>query len=410
MTAFAQSELLTTPTETTDDRISRGNRRGLIALAIGAFGIGLTEFVIMGLLLDVSASLDVTVADAGLLISGYALGVVVGGPLLTLATVRLPRRAVLLMLMAIFTLGNIACALAPGYGFLMLARVITGFAHGTFFGVGAIVAQQLVPPDKKASAIALMFTGLTLANVLGVPFGTWIGQIWDWRATFVMISVIGVLATLAIAVAVPRSVANASPDIEEQTGRGGLAAMARKGLLLALAMTVLGYAGVFLLFTYIAPVLTKMSGFSQASVSPLLLLFGVGLVLGNLAGGWLADRNLRLAALGTLLALSATLLLSYWAFASPVGAGVFILVFGAAAFSTVAPLQTWTIRQAGAADPALASTFNISAFNLGNAIGAWMGGCVLGAEWGLSSLFLVAAIPPVLAACIAFFVVKGDAT
>lgn len=408
MTAIAQSEPLISTTTTTDGKISPTNRRGLVALAIGAFGIGLTEFVIMGLLLDVSSKLDVTVASAGLLISGYALGVVVGGPLLTLATARLPRRAVLLMLMTIFTLGNVACALAPGYGFLMLARIVTGFAHGTFFGVGAIVAQQLVPADKKASAIALMFTGLTLANVLGVPFGTWIGQIWGWRATFVMVSVIGVIAIIAIAMAVPRLTTNASPDTGGQTGLASLATMARKGPLLALAMTVLGYAGVFLLFTYIAPVLTKMSGFSQDSVSLLLLLFGFGLVLGNLAGGWLADRSLRRAALGTLLALSATLILSHWVFTNPIGAGVFILVFGATAFSTVAPLQAWTIQQAEGADPALASTFNISAFNLGNAIGAWMGGRVLDAEWGLPSLFLVAAIPPALAACIAFFVVKGE--
>jgi len=404
MTLHSQSALAASAAPTVDVPDAALQRRGLLALAIGAFGIGLTEFVIMGLLLEVSQSVDVTVASAGLLVSGYALGVVFGGPLLTLLTTALPRRSVLLLLMMVFTLGNLACALAPGYGLLMAARVVTGFAHGTFFGVGAIVAQQLVPPERKGSAIALMFTGLTLANVLGVPFGTWIGQAWGWRATFVAICAIGIVAIAAIAMAVPRLPVEGSG---KRFGRE-LAAMLGKGPLLGFAMTVLGYAGVFLLFTYIAPVLTQMSGFSPASVSPLLLLFGFGLVAGNLVGGRLADRDLRLAVLGTLLTLAITLIVSHWGFASTFGAGLLIALFGAVAFSTVAPLQSWTIRQAQGADEALASTFNISAFNLGNAIGAWIGGGVLSAGWGLPSLFLVAAIPPALAAGIAFFVVKPD--
>tara|TARA_A100001391_G_scaffold66729_1_gene42404 strand:- start:5818 stop:7038 length:1221 start_codon:yes stop_codon:yes gene_type:complete len=387
-------------------RSAASNRRGLIALAAGSFGIGLTEFVIMGLLPQVARSLEVGIASAGLLVAGYALGVVFGGPVLTLLTARASRKAVLLMLMAIFTIGNLACALAPTYAALMLARVMTGFAHGTFFGVGAIVAQQLVPPDRKGSAIALMFTGLTLANVLGVPFGTWIGQAWGWRATFLVICALGILALAAIALWVPRLPVQRAP----RKARTELAAMLSKGPLLGFAMTVLGFAGVFLLFTYIAPVLTRMSGFADSAVAPLLLLFGVGLVGGNLGGGWLADRNLRRAVLGTLMALAATLILSRWAFEGMVGAGLAIAIFGAVAFGTVAPLQAWTIRQARGADNALASTFNISAFNLGNAIGAWIGGLVLSAGWDLPALFFVAAVPPGLAAAIAYLTIEPETT
>ena len=380
------------------------SRRGLIALAAGSFGIGLTEFVVMGLLPQVARSLDVGIASAGLLVAGYALGVVFGGPLLTLLTAKASRKMVLLMLMGVFTIGNLACALSPTYAALMMARIVTGFAHGTFFGVGAIMAQQLVPPDRKGSAIALMFTGLTLANVLGVPFGTWIGQAWGWRATFLVICALGILAFAAISLWVPRLPAERAP----RKARTELAAMLGKGPLLGFAMTVLGFAGVFLLFTYIAPVLTRMSGFADSAVAPLLLLFGVGLVGGNLAGGWLADRNLRRAVLGTLLALAATLIVSRWAFGSMPGAALAIAMFGAVAFGTVAPLQAWTIRQARGADEALASTFNISAFNLGNAIGAWIGGLVLSAGWGLPALFFVAAVPPGLAAAIAFLTIEPE--
>ncbi|WP_010408602.1 MFS transporter [Citromicrobium sp. JLT1363] len=396
------------PSNATTDhaRSTPSNRRGLIALAAGSFGIGLTEFVIMGLLPQVARSLDVGIASAGLLVAGYALGVVFGGPVLTLLTARASRKMVLLMLMGVFTIGNLACALAPTYTTLMLARIVTGFAHGTFFGVGAIVAQQLVPPERKGSAIALMFTGLTLANVLGVPFGTWIGHAWGWRATFLVICALGLLALAAIALWVPRLRVERAP----RKARTELAAMLGKGPLLGFAMTVLGFAGVFLLFTYIAPVLTRMSGFADSAVAPLLLLFGIGLVGGNLAGGWLADRNLRKAVLGTLLALAATLIVSRWAFCSMPGVALAIAMFGAVAFGTVAPLQAWTIRQARGADEALASTFNISAFNLGNAIGAWIGGLVLSAGWGLPALFFVAAVPPGLAAAIAFLTIEPETT
>lgn len=280
----------------------------LYALTAGAFGIGVTEFVIMGLLLDVSSELGVSIASAGLLISGYALGVVVGAPLLTVATARWPRKTVLMALMAIFIVGNAACALAPTYSLLMAARVLTALAHGTFFGVGAVVATNLVPESKRASAIAIMFTGLTVANILGVPFGTWLGQQFGWRATFWAVTVVGIAALAVIAALVPAD--RGKPEASDW--RADLRAISRKPVLLGLATTVLGYAGVFAVFTYIAPILTEVSGFAEASVAPILLVFGGGLVLGNLLGGKLADRNLNTTVLGTLVTLGVVLAASCW--------------------------------------------------------------------------------------------------
>ena len=261
----------------------------LYALTAGAFGIGVTEFVIMGLLLEVSSDLDVSISAAGLLISGYALGVVVGAPLLTALTTRWPRKVVLIGLMVIFVVGNAACALAPSYGFLMAARVLTAMTHGTFFGVGAVVATELVAPDRKASAIAIMFTGLTLATVLGVPFGTWLGQQFGWRSAFWAVTVVGLLALAVITLFVPRD--KAKPEASDW--RTDLRAIARRPVVLGLLTTVLGYAGVFGVFTYIAPILTTVTGFAESAVSPILLIFGSGLVVGNLIGGRLADFRSR---------------------------------------------------------------------------------------------------------------------
>lgn len=307
----------------------------IYALMAGAFGIGVTEFVIMGLLLEIGADLGVSVQAAGLLISGYALGVVVGAPLLTAATSSWPRKAVLLGLMTIFTLGNAACALAPDYGFLMAARVLTSFAHGTFFGVGSVVATDLVTPDRRASAIAAMFTGLTVANILGVPFGTWLGQALDWRATFWAVTGIGVVALLVLQLYVPTD----RHRREAADWRSDLKAMARRPILLGLLTTVLGYAGVFAVFTYIAPLLTRVTGFDEAAVSPILLVFGAGLVAGNLLGGRLADRHLQPTLLGSLIALTAVLGLMTWALHQEVLAVIFVGLLGASAFATVPALQ-----------------------------------------------------------------------
>ncbi|MGO4523297.1 MFS transporter [Microvirga sp. 2MCAF35] len=363
----------------------------LYALTAGAFGIGVTEFVIMGLLLQVSADLGVSISAAGLLISGYALGVVVGAPLLTTLAGRWSRKTVLLALMVVFTLGNLACAVAPDYATLMAARVLTAFAHGTFFGVGAVVATSLVPADKKASAIAIMFTGLTVANILGVPFGTWLGQAYGWRATFWAVTFVGLAALAVIALFVPK---DRQEKAEGGSLRDELKVLSRRPVLLGLLTTVLGYAGVFAVFTYIAPILTGITGFSEAAVSPILLVFGGGLVLGNLLGGRLADRRLMATLLGSLGVLAVVLAAMTLGIHHKVTAIVFVGLLGAAAFATVPPLQMWVLEKADGAGQSLASSLNIAAFNLGNALGAWLGGFVIDHGLGLGSVPWVAALLP----------------
>jgi DHA1 family inner membrane transport protein len=369
----------------------------LYALTAGAFGIGVTEFVIMGLLLDVSADLGVSIATAGLLISGYALGVVIGAPVLTVLTGRWPRKAVLIGLMAIFTLGNLACALAPSYGFLMAARVLTALAHGTFFGVGSVVATGLVAHDRKASAIAVMFTGLTVANILGVPLGTWIGQQLGWRATFWAVTLVGMVALSVIGALVPKD----TRPSEDADWRADMRTILRAQVLLGLLTTVLGYAGVFAVFTYIAPLLTRISGFSASAVSLVLLVFGGGLVIGNLVGGRMADRNLLTTVLGTLALLAIVLALMMPGLHTRASAIALTGLLGAAGFATVAPLQMWVLSKAEGAGQSLASSFNIAAFNLGNAIGAWAGGAVIDHGPGLSYVPLAAAAFPVAAILVA---------
>ncbi len=276
----------------------------LWALAISAFAIGTTEFVIMGLLPEVAANLGTTLSSAGLLVTGYALGVFVGAPLVTATTGKLPRKTLLVSLMVLFVIGNIGCAIAPDYTTLMISRIVASFSHGAFFGVGSVVATGLVPKEKQASAIALMFTGLTVANVLGVPFGTWLGQMYGWRSTFWAVSAIGVVALLATAYLVPRS-----DDRQDADFRSELRVLGRPQVLLGLLMTVLGFGGVFAAFTYIAPILTDITGFQPGAVSPILLLFGVGLVGGNLLGGKFADKYLMPTLVISLVLLAGVLVL-----------------------------------------------------------------------------------------------------
>jgi DHA1 family inner membrane transport protein len=349
----------------------------VLALTAGAFGIGTTEFIIMGLLLQVAADMHVSVPVAGLLISGYALGVFVGAPVLTLATRRLPRKTVLLALMAIFTLGNAACALAPN-----------SLAHGTFFGVGSVVATGLVAEDKRASAIATMFIGLTVATLLGVPFGAWFGLMLGWRAAFWAVTVIGVIAFAVVAALVPGHVGNGDKPISLAEE---IAVLGRGQVLLGLAMTVFGFAGLFVVFTYVQPILTRFTGFSEAAVSPILLVFGVGLAIGNVAGGKLADRGLARALIGTLAALAIVLLGLSAVLSVKIPTIALILLLGIAAFATVAPLQLRVLEAAGPSGRTLASSLNIAAFNLGNALGAWAGGVTIDRGLGLSTLPLVAA-------------------
>jgi DHA1 family inner membrane transport protein len=375
----------------------------LYALAAGAFGIGTTEFVIMGLLLQVAGDLHVGIAAAGLLISGYALGVFVGAPLLTAATGRLPRKTVLLGLMVIFTLGNLACALAPSYGVLMAARVLTSLAHGTFFGVGSVVATGLVAADRRASAISLMFTGLTLATLLGVPAGTWLGHLAGWRATFWAVAAIGVVALVVIAALVPAERQRQQPA----PLRAELQAIAQPTVLLGLATTVLGFGGVFTVFTFVQPLLTRVSGFADSAVSPLLLVLGVGLIVGNLLGGRLADRRLATALVGSLLALAVVLALTGVALHTKLPAMLAMALFGIAAFATVAPLQLWVLHKAAGA-PNLASSLNIGAFNLGNALGAWLGGVVIDHGPGLAAVPYAGALLTLAGAAVALAGLRAD--
>ncbi|WP_447938868.1 MFS transporter [Pseudoxanthomonas mexicana] len=376
---------------------------GLYALTAGAFGIGTTEFVIMGLLMQVAADLQVSIAAAGLLISGYALGVFVGAPLLTAATHRMPRKAVLVALMIVFTLGNLACALAPNYELLMAARVITSLAHGTFFGVGAVVATGLVSEDRKASAISIMFTGLTVATLLGVPAGAWLGLEYGWRATFWTVTAIGVFATLIIATLVPADRSASAP----LSFRDELRVVGRPHVLLGLLMTVLGFGGMFTVYTYIQPLLTQVTGFADAAVSPVLLVFGVGMIIGNLLGGRFADRRLATALLGTLAALALVMGVMSFALHSRWAMILFIGLLGAAAFATVSPLQLWVLRKARDAQ-SLASSLNIGAFNLGNALGAWLGGVVISNGLGLSALPWVGALVPASAFMVALWSLALD--
>lgn len=377
----------------------------LYALTAGSFGIGCAEFVIMGLLLQVAADLQISIAAAGLLVSGYALGVFAGAPLLTLATRRMPRKAVLLALMVIYTVGNAACALAPDYASLMAARVLTSLTHGTFFGVGAVVATGLVPAERRASAISIMFAGLTLATLLGMPAGAWLGLQLGWRATFWAMVAIGLVSLAVIALWVPRSRGDsATVPLREE-----LATMARPQVLIGLAMTMLGFAGVFTVITYIQPLLTRLTGMSETAVSPVLLVFGGGMVVGNLLGGRWADRRPAPALLGSLLALALVLATMSLALRSPVAMVAFVGLLGIAAFATVSPLQLRVLRFAEGAGQNLASSFNIAAFNLGNAAGAWLGGTVIERGPGLPSVTWVAAVVTLAGLAMAIWSVRLEA-
>lgn len=371
----------------------------LLALAISAFGIGTTEFVIMGLLPEVAADFGVSIPSAGLLISGYALGVVVGAPVLTALASRVPRKTVLVALMGLFIAGNVLSALAPSYGLLMTGRVVAALSHGAFFGVGSVVAASLVAPARQASAIALMFTGLTVANVLGVPAGTALGQAFGWRSTFWVVSVLGVVGAIGILALVPHQ--EPSPDAGL---RGELAVFRRPQVWLALAMTALGFAGVFASFTYIAPMMTEVAGFSGGAVTWLLVLFGAGLFAGNLLGGKAADRRLMPSLYVILAALALVLVAFVFTAHAKVPAAITIALFGAAGFATVPPLQARVMAKAEGA-PALASAANIAAFNLGNAGGAWLGGQAIEAGLGYTAPNWIGAV--LAAAGLAVALVSG---
>ncbi|MFB7501482.1 MFS transporter [Streptomyces sp. NPDC056161] len=369
----------------------------LLALAVGAFGIGTTEFVIMGLLPEIAADYGVSIPTAGLLVTGYALGVVIGAPLLTVLGTKVSRKRMLMLLMALFVLGNVVSALAPNFGLMLTGRVIASLAHGSFFGIGSVVAADLVALDKKAGAIATMFTGLTIANIVGVPLGTYIGQATGWRTTFVVVAALGVVGLLGVAKLVPTT-----PRPEGAHLRRELTAFRNPQVLLAMAMTVLGFGGVFAAITYIAPMMTRVAGYSDGAVTWLLVLFGVGMFLGNLLGGRYADRALMPMLYVTLGGLAVVLALFTFTAHSKILAAITVLLVGALGFATVPPLQKRVLDQAHGA-PTLASAVNIGAFNLGNALSAWLGGIVIAAGFGYTSPNWVGAVLAAAAFVLAFW-------
>lgn len=357
----------------------------ILALAVASFGIGTTEFVIMGLLPEVAQSFGVTIPQAGYLVSGYAMGVVVGAPIVAIATAGLPRKTALLALMAVFLAGNLGCALAPSYALLMTARVLTAFAHGAFFGIGAVVARDLVPRERRTQAVSLMFAGLTLANVLGVPLGTALGQVAGWRSTFWAVVAIGLAAGLAIQLCVPTGLPGT---------RGRLAsefrALGRWPVLRPMLISTLSSVSFFTVFTYITPFLTGVSGFSPRGVTGVLFSAGLGLTIGNLAGGHLADRSPMATIIGSFLGIVAALLVLAAVAHDPVLTVPVMVLWSGLVFGLVSPLQIWVVEAATDA-PNLASTLNQGAFNLGNAVGAWIGGTALTLGASYRELPLIAA-------------------
>ncbi|EFH11949.1 MFS transporter, partial [Teichococcus cervicalis] len=368
----------------------------IFALTVAAYAIGTTEFVIVGLLPTVAADLDITLPLAGLIVSVYALGVTFGAPVLTALTGRLGRKALLLGLMALFVAGNSAAALAPDYATLLAARVLSAFAHGVFFSVGATIAADLVPEDRRASAIAMMFMGLTVAIVTGVPLGTWIGQNFGWRATFWAVAGLGLVAFLAILLLLPARLRQAPPArLAEQ-----LRVLGSARLLLVFGMTALGYGGTFVTFTYLSPLLQQVSGFGEGSVSLILVFYGLAIAAGNLAGGRLADRN-PVRALSWLFALQAAVLALLTLTApSPALALATLAALGFLSFANVPGLQLYVVQLARRHRPEavdVASALNIAAFNLGIALGAWTGGQVVASPLGLGATPFVGAMLVALA-------------
>ncbi|MBX5170228.1 MFS transporter [Rhizobium sp. NZLR1b] len=358
----------------------------LLVLALSSFAIGTTEFVIMGLLPEVAADLSVSIPQAGWLVTGYALAVAIGAPVMAVSTAKLKRRTALIALMAFFIAGNLLCALASDYWVLMIARVVTALCHGAFFGIGSVVAAGLVAEDRKARAVALMFTGLTLANVLGVPLGTAIGQAYGWRATFGVVTVIGVVTILGLIAILPRDKQQENGSILRE-----IAALRNGRLWLALSTTVFFAASMFALFTYIAPLLRDVTGVSPEGVTWTLFLIGLGLTIGNLVGGKLADWRLGATLAGVFAAIALTSIVFSYTSRFFIPAEITLFLWALASFAAVPALQVGVVSF-GKDAPNLVSTINIGAFNTGNALGAWVGGLVIDAGFDLTRVPLAAAL------------------
>lgn len=363
----------------------------IYALMLSTFAFGMAEFIIIGLLPNVAHDLNVSISSAGFLVTGYALGIVIGAPLLTVVTGKLSPKSVLLLLLALFTLGNVLAAIAPNYLTLLLARIIAAFANGAFFGIGTVVATEMVASDKRASAFATMFTGLTLANIIGVPLGTFLGQQAGWHSPFWVIVALSLLAFMSITFLIPRT---------QHTSTSGLGQefriLGRKQVLLALLMTTFGFGGVFTIFTYITPFLERITGFSPTAVSLILVLFGVASTLGNIIGGKAADWKLMRSLLVSLVLLALIEALFTITGHNMITAVVTIFLFGIAAFAIIPMLQVRIVDKAKGAT-ALAAAFNAAAFNLGNAGGAFLGGIIAASpQLGLNAITWVGAIVTVV--------------
>ncbi|MDN3440181.1 MFS transporter [Psychrobacter sp. APC 3279] len=349
----------------------------LWALTLSAFAIGTTEFVIVGLVPTIAADLGVSLPSAGLLVSLYAVGVAIGAPILTALTGRWNRKIVLMSLMGLFVMGNLLAWQAPSYETLILARILTGLAHGVFFSIGSMIATSLVSKEKEASAIAIMFTGLTVALVTGVPLGTWIGQHFGWRATFLVVSVLGLIALIGSAILVPKNLKKSIPA----TFKEQLQVIVKPQLLLVYLMTILGYGGTFTAFTYLAPILEQQTKFAPSAIGLIVLVYGVSVAIGNIWGGKLADKRGPISALSIIFsALSVILLLFTFTMQSKIAAVLTILVWGAFAFGNVPGLQIYVVKQAEKYTPNavdVASGLNIAAFNIGIALGSIIGGSVV---------------------------------
>ncbi len=359
---------------------------GLFALSIGAFGIGVTEFTPMGILPLLATDLHVSIPTAGLLVSAYAFGVLLGAPLMTLTTGRVPRKTLLIGLMGIFTVGNFLSAISDSYGMLLFARIVTSLNHGAFFGVGSIVAASLVAENKSAGAVATMFMGLTIATIGGVPLASWVGEQIGWRASFWGITALGVAAMASLWVALPRIDHAATGNV-----RAELRVLKRADVLMALTLTVLGSSAMFTVFTYITPILRSETHGSTLFITGMLVLYGVGLTVGNWLGGRFADRSIDRTLIVTLAALTGLLLLFAVTMHWPLPAALSIFAWGVATFALVPPLQMRVIATASDA-PNLASAVNIGAFNLGNAIGAALGGAVISLGLGYPAVSIAGAV------------------
>ncbi|MET9087472.1 MFS transporter [Streptomyces sp. NPDC004237] len=380
---------------------------GLVALALGGFGIGLTEFLIAGLLPQVASSFSVSEATAGRLISGYALSVAVGAIALTAATARLPRKWVLAGLVVLFVVGNLLSAIAPTYAVMLLGRIVAALCHGSFFGIGSLVARDLVAPERKSRAVAVMFAGLTLANVLGVPFGAFVGERWGWRAAFWAVTAIGVLALAGILALVPGRAGTGTGDGAPTGLRDQFRAFRSAQVWLTLTATALGYGGMFGAFSYLAYTFTEVGGFASTDVAWLLMVYGTGLVVGNVVGGRAADHDRDRTLVLALLGLTVTLAVFGLLAAGAVASVILVFLMGVTGFAAVPGMITRVTDAAHGA--ALAASANVSASNVGNALGAWLGGLAIGAGLGYTApLYTGAAIA--LASVLVMFVAARTVT